>query len=72
MSEGEIIRDCRDCKHCRVMRPSDRREDVCRLVPVVGFFCVTERLLALTGCGPEGLNFEPASPRPWWAFWRKK
>lgn len=63
--------DCRDCKHCRVMRPTDTRLDVCRLVPVVGLYCLTERSLALTGCGPKGLNFE-LKRKPWWAFWRKK
>lgn len=62
--------NCRDCKHCRVMRPTNSALDVCRLVPVVGFYATTERALRFTGCGPDARNFEP-KPRAWWAFWRK-
>ncbi len=64
---------CRDCKHCSIRRPTDSRLDMCHalLGSARGFYCTTERALRVTGCGPQGVNFE-AKVRPWWAFWRKK
>lgn len=67
--------DCRDCKHCHIQSPADPARDICYKEPRFTFFCRIERDLRISGCGPEGANFEPKpeqQPRPWWAFWRKK
>lgn len=63
--------NCRDCKHCSIRRPTDSRLDLCHVMPGRAFYCMTERAMRITGCGPVGVNFE-AKRTPWWAFWRKK